>query len=151
YKNRAKPVTWTIKVQPPTGPAPLPDGLLVSVSIATDVTQPRKFDATSIGNGAYRVTLTPVPPETDRPVEVRVFINGTWIETSVPDRAIRVGRASLLLSDLTRLMENPPRVITRKGEMAVGPISNLPKAKARVGPRAKQVVVDLSRASVIQV
>jgi S1-C subfamily serine protease len=151
YKDRAKPVTWTIKVQAPTASAPPAAGLAVSVRIATDVTPPRIFSATPAGNGTYRVTLTPVPPESDRPVELRVLINGAWLETAVPDRAIRVGKASLMLSDLQQLMEKPPRVITRKGEIVVGPISNLGKAKAPAGRQGKQVTVDLSQASVIQV
>jgi S1-C subfamily serine protease len=152
YKNRADKVTWTIKVQPPTASAPLPNGLSVSVRVATDVTPPRGFAAKPTGNGTYQVTLTPVPPETESPVELRVQVGGTWFETSVPDRSVRVGRASLLLSDLRQLMGgNPPRVITRKHEVVVGPILNLGKAKARVGRRGKQVTVDLSQADVIQV
>jgi WD40 repeat protein len=152
YKDRAKPLTWTIKVQPPTASAQLPDGLSVSVKIATDVTPPRTFDAKSMGSGTYRVTLTPVPPESETPVELRVLIYGTWIETSVPDRTLRVGRASLLLSDLQQLeASNPPRVVTHKGEVVFGPILNLPKAKARAGRRGKPVTVDLSQANIIQV
>jgi WD40 repeat protein/S1-C subfamily serine protease len=151
YKDRAKPVTWTIKVQPSTPSASLPDGLSLFVKIATDVTPPRTFDTRPMGNGVYRVTLTPVPPESQTPVELRVLINGAWIETSVPDHPVRVGKTPLLLSDIQQLMERPPRVITRKGEMVVGEILNLGKAKIPTGRRGKEHTIDLSQASQIQV
>jgi WD40 repeat protein len=151
YKGRSDKVTWTIKVQPPMESAPLPDRLSVSVTVATDVTPPRTFDATSKGTGTYQVTFVPVPKQSESPVELRVQIGGSLIETSVPDRAVRVGKASLLLSDLQRLMigGNRPHVITRKGEMVVGPISNLGTVKAKA--KRKTFTVDLSRADVIQV
>jgi WD40 repeat protein len=151
YRDRRKPVTWTIKVQPSSASGPPLAGLSVSVEIATDVTSPRTFDATPMGDGAYRVTFIPVPPESDAPVELRVLINGTWLTTTVPDRVIRVGKASFLLSDLQQLNDNPPRAISRRGEIIVGPIQGLGKATARVGRRGKSVQIDLSSASVIQV
>jgi hypothetical protein len=152
YKDRASKVTWTIKVEPAEASAPLPDHLSVSVKVATDVTPPRSFDATSKGTGTYQVAFTPVPPESEKPVELRVQIGGTVLETSIPDRVVRVGRGSFLFSDLRQLMGgNPPRVITRKGEMIVGPISNLGTVKAKAGPRPRPITVDLSRADVIQV
>jgi hypothetical protein len=152
YKGRSDKVTWTIKVQPSMESAPLPDRLSVSVTVATDVTPPRTFDATSKGTGTYQVTFIPVPKQSESPVELRVQIGGSVLETSVPDRAVRVGKASLLLSDLQRLIGgNPPHVITRKGEMVVGPISNLGTVKAKAKPKGKTITVDLSRADVIHV
>jgi S1-C subfamily serine protease len=151
YKDRAKPQTWSIRVQPSTV-APLPDGLSVSVKIATDMTPPRTFDATSTGRGNYRVTLTPVPPEAQRPVELRALINGQWIEVTVPDRALRVGRTSVLLSDVQQLVAStPPRTITRRGQVISGPIANLGKAKVSAGRRGKLATIDLALATIIQV
>jgi WD40 repeat protein/S1-C subfamily serine protease len=151
YKDRAKPVTWTIKALPAAQSGPLPEGLTVSVKVATDVTPTRTFGAKAVGDGTFRVTLTPVPSDSENPVELRVLIGRTWITTTVPDRVIRVGRASFLLSDIQQLNDNPPRVISRRGEIAVGPIEGLGRAKAQAGPRGKTVTIDLSSASLIQV
>ena len=121
------------------------------MKIATDVTPPRSFDAKSMGNGIFRVTFTPVPPESEKPVDLRVLMGRSWIELAVPDHVVRVGRVSLQLSDLQQLMANPPRVITRKGQIVLGPISNLGKGKVATGRKGKPATIDLSQASVIQV
>jgi hypothetical protein len=151
YKDRAKPVTWTIKVQPSTAGRQLPENLSLAVTVATDVSPPRTFPAKAIGPGSFRVTLTPVPKQADAPVELRVTIGNDVLVTSIPDRQIRVGRQAFLLSDLHHLVENPPRATTRRGETIVGPISGLGKAKTRMGPKGKQVTIDLSQARMIQV
>jgi S1-C subfamily serine protease len=152
YSKRTQPVTWTINVQPTTASTPLPEGLSVSVTIATDVAPPRTYDATSMGKGNYRVTITPVPPEAQTPVELRVLFKGRWLETAVTDRTVHVGKASFLLSDLEELVaSNPPRVTTRKRQVVFGPITNLPKAKVPSSRPGKPVSIDLSQAAVIQV
>ncbi len=106
YKDRSKPVTWTIKAQPATPLGALPAGLSVSLKVATDVTPPRSFAASEIARGTFRVTLTPVPSDSEAPVELRVLIGRTWFSATVSDRVIRVGRASFLL-------RNRPRITSR--------------------------------------
>jgi WD40 repeat protein len=151
YKDRSKSVTWTIRAQPATPLEKLPGDLSVSVRVASDVTPPRTFAAKAVGDGTFRVTLIPVPSDSQTPVDLRVLIGRTWWTTTVPDRVIRVGRASFLLSDLQQLNDNPPRVISRRGEVAIGPMQGLGKAKARAASGGKQVTIDLFSASVIQV
>src|SRR5262249_32972941 len=75
YKDRTNPVTSTIKARPATPLGSLPDGLSVSVKVATDVTPPRTFPAKAVGEGTFRVTLsaTPLALTNGRPVR---FVQG---------------------------------------------------------------------------
>ena len=66
YKDRSLPVTWTIKVLPPKPDAKLPEKLAVTVTVADGISEPRTIPAQSIGNGEFRVKVTPVPGEPDQ-------------------------------------------------------------------------------------
>ena len=61
YKDRSQPVTWTIKVQPPTPAARLPQGLSVIVKLATGPDEVRTVTAQPVGGGIFKVKVTPVP------------------------------------------------------------------------------------------
>ena len=72
YKDRSRLVTWTIKVQPPTPEAKLPEKLSVNVTLAIGVGEPRVFTAQSAGNGIFKVKVTPVPRDPERQVSLDV-------------------------------------------------------------------------------
>ena len=61
YNERSRPVTWTIKVQPATPAARLPEKLSVNVKVANGTGEPRAFAAQAVGNGVFKVKVTPVP------------------------------------------------------------------------------------------
>jgi S1-C subfamily serine protease len=151
YKDRFRPVTWTVKVQPPTPGARLPEKLSVEVSIDNGIEEPRVFKGEPAGVGSYRVKVIPVSREPSRKVDVVArFPNGQVVQDQVLDHDVTVGRQKFLLSDLQVLYAgSPPRAITRRGEVVQGPIAGLGKVVIRIGK--KKVVVSLNEASQIQV
>ena len=54
YNERSRAVTWTIKVQPPTPAAKLPDKLSVNVTLANGVGEPRSFAANLPATGSSK-------------------------------------------------------------------------------------------------
>lgn len=151
YKDRSRPVTWSIKVQPPTPLARLPERLSVTVTIANGVGAPRSFTAQAIGDGLFRVKVTPVPHDPDLKVHLDVrFPDGRAVEVEAKDRTVSVGGVRYLLSDLQTLFGGSvPRAFPRRGPAAVGPITGLGRTKILVGK--KSVTVDLDEASQILV
>ncbi len=149
YKDRSRPVSWTIRVQPPTPSARLPEKLSVTVTIANAIGAPRSFTAQPIGDGVFRVKVTPVPHDPDLRVHLDVrFPDGRAVPVEVKDRTVSVGGTRFLLSDLQTLLGGPvPRVFSRRGATAVGPIAGLGKTRIPVGK--KSVTVDLDAASQI--
>jgi hypothetical protein len=127
YKDRSRPVTWTIKVQPPTPTAKLPEKLSVNVTLATGVGEPRALTAQSAGNGIFKVKVAPVPRDPDRQVGLDVRSpNGQVIQVHVRDSDVKVGDAKFMLSDLRLLIGgSSPRAQTTRGQMVVGPILGL--------------------------
>ena len=90
YKDRSLPVTWTIKVLPAKPDAKLPEKLTVSVTVADGIGEPRKFAAQSVGNGLFRVKVTPVPLDPDRKVDLEVrFASGQQLQFQVKDGPVR--------------------------------------------------------------
>ena len=105
YNERSRPVTWTIKVQPPTPDAKLPDKLSVNVTVANGIGEPRSFAAQSAGNGIFKVKVTPVPRDPDRQVALDVRSpNGQVIPVQIRDSDVKVGDAKFMLSDLRLLI-----------------------------------------------
>lgn len=101
YEDRSRPVTWTIKVQPPTPMAKLPEKLSVEVTVTNGIGEPRTFTAQPVGNGVFKVKVTPVPRDPDRKVGLDVkFPNGQAVQLQVKDRDVAVGGEKFMLSDL---------------------------------------------------
>jgi WD40 repeat protein len=151
YSDRSRPVTWTIKVQPPTPVAQLPDKLSVNVKIANGIGEPRAFAAQSAGNGIFKVKVTPVPRDPDRQVALDVrSATGQVVQVQIKDGDVKVGDKRLMLSDLRALYGGQmPRAMTSRGQMVVGPILGLGKVRTRVAKKA--VTIDLNQASQITV
>jgi hypothetical protein len=151
YKDRSRPVTWTIKVQPPTPAAKLPEKLSVAVTVANGVGEPQTFVAQSAGNGVFKVKVTPVPRDPDRKVDLDVrFPAGPSVQVPVKDSYVSVGGARFMLSDLLFLYGAPaPRALTRRQQMVSGPILGLGKVRIKVGK--KTATVDLNEATQISV
>jgi hypothetical protein len=151
YNDRSRPVTWTIKVQPPTPVAKLPDKLSVNVRITNGIGEPRAFAAQSAGNGIFKVKVTPVPRDPDRQVALDVrSASGQAVQVQIKDGDVKVGDQRLMLSDLRVLYGGQvPRAMTSRGQMVVGPIVGLGKVRTRVAKKA--VTIDLNQASQITV
>ena len=78
------------------------------------------------------------------------FPNGQMVQVQVKDGVVKVGNAKFVMSDLQFLFGGAtPRVHTRRGGMAQGPIVGLGKVKTKVGK--KTVTIDLNEASQITV
>ncbi len=69
YGDRFLPVTWSIKVEPPTAGKTLPDDLSVHVTIAHSKESQRTHDAKPGRDGTCTVTVTPVPSDSTTPVQ----------------------------------------------------------------------------------
>ncbi len=149
YKDRSRPVTWTIKVLPPTPVSRLPEKLSVVVKLATGPENVRTLTAQPVGGGVFMVKVTPVPRDPDRKVELDAkFPTGEAYHFEVKDGDVKVGRQSFMLSDLRMLFGWPsPRAHTSRGQVAYGPITGLGKVKVKAGK--KTVTIDLNRASLI--
>jgi hypothetical protein len=151
YKDRSQPVTWTIKVQPPTPVAKLPEGLSVVIKLATGPDDVRTATAVPVGGGVFRAKVIPVPRDPGRKVDLDIrFPGGGMYHVAVKDSDVRVGGARLMLSDLRMLFGEPsPRAFTARGQFFSGPILGLGKVKSKVGK--KVVTIDLNEASQINV
>jgi S1-C subfamily serine protease len=151
YKERTRPVTWTVKVQPSTPGAKLPEKLAVEVTIANGVEKPKVFKGQSAGAGSFQVKVTPVSHDPNQKVDLAVrFPDGQVAQDQVPDRDVIVGRQKLVLSDLRALFAStPPRAITSRNEVITGAISGLGKITVQKGK--KKTTRNLSDAAQIQV
>jgi WD40 repeat protein len=151
YKDRSRPVTWTIKVQPATPAAKLPEKLSVTVTIGDGVGEPRTVAAQPVGGGVFKVKVTPVPHDPGQKIELNArFPGGQTVQVEVKDRDVKVGDTRFMLSDLQLLFSGPsPRAHTRRGQVVFGPIIGLGKTKTRVG--TKTMTIDLNAASQITV
>ena len=138
-----------IKVQPATPGAKLPEKLVVRVTVANGIGEPRSFAAQSAGNGVFRVKVTPVPRDPDRQVDLDVRSpSGRVLQVQVKDGTVKVGDTKFMLSDLRVLNGVPaPRAQTARGQLVFGPILGLGKVKTQVGN--KTVTIDLNQASQI--
>jgi hypothetical protein len=141
YEDRAKPVTWTIRVQPPTPVAKLPEKLSVAVTVSNKGGEPRTYKAQPAGTGTFKVTLAPVPRDPERKVGLTAWDGSTFLyEVLVKDDDVRVGDKKFRLSDLRFLYGgSSPRVQTSKGDTVSGPIRGLGKVKAKVLQRSAKV------------
>ena len=70
YVDRARPVTWTIKLEPPAPGTELPGKLSVDVTVAHSKDDRRKFTAKPLGGGVFEVRVTPVPTDPPTPPQV---------------------------------------------------------------------------------
>jgi len=154
YKSRTLPVTWTVKVGAPKPGAKLPEKLSIEVTIANGVEDPRSFKGQQSEDGSFRVNIKPVSRDTSRKIDLFVrFPNGQSVQVQVPDRDLTIGRQKLLLSDLQVLFGgSPPRAVTRRGPVIVGPIVGLGKVSVELdGKKKRKTMVNLTDASQIEV
>jgi S1-C subfamily serine protease len=151
YKERTRPVTWTVKLQPSRPGAPLPERLAVEVTIINGVEKPKVYQGQPAGPESFQVKVTPVSHDRSQNVDLAArFPSGLVAQVQVPDRDVIVGRQKLPLSDLQALFAGPPpRAVTRRNETVIGPISGLGKATIPNGK--KKVTVNLNDAALIQV
>ncbi len=151
YADRARPVSWTIRVRPPTPAAKVPEGISVSVTVASTGVEPRTLAAQPLGGGLFKVTLSPVPRDPERKIDLDVtFASGARSRVQVKDGDVKVGGRKFALSDLSVLNGmNVPFATTTRGEMVRGPITGLGKVREKVGK--KVVTLDLSKASHIMI
>ncbi len=61
FETRNQPVTWTIRVQPPTPVSTLPRHLSVAVTVRGNRAKPRSYAAQSVGSGVFQATVIPDP------------------------------------------------------------------------------------------
>ena len=117
YKDRSRPVTWTIKVQPSTPGASLPAPLSVEVKVNNGTGEPRSYTAQPVGDGVFKVKVTPVPRDPDRKVDLDVrFPNGQTAQVQVKDQDVAVARVKFMLSDLRFLFGAPAPRGRRRGD-----------------------------------
>jgi WD40 repeat protein len=63
YQDRARPVKWSIKLEPATAGGKLPEGVTVRVTIADGLHDWRLGEATRAPDGTFEVEVTPVPTD----------------------------------------------------------------------------------------
>jgi S1-C subfamily serine protease len=152
YKNRGKSVTWTVNVQPSRPGDKLPEKLSAEVTVANGVDKDRSFPGRQVGEGSFQVNVKPVSHNTSRKVDLFVrFRTGQAFQATVPDSYLTIGRQKHLLSDLQVLYAgSPPRAVTRRGPVVLGPIVGLGKATVQrtIG---KPIIINLAEASQIDV
>ena len=150
-EDRTRPVSWTIHLEPPTPRAKLPEGVSVSVKLASGVRKPCTFTAEPTGAGAFKVNVGPLRSIAELGVELTVKFAAQNQPTKVrgKDKEIKIGAQTFKLSDLKEITGGPsPQVQTVAGQTVRGPATGLGKANMKVG---QMTVVDLSFASQISV
>ncbi len=154
YEDRAKPVTWTIKVQPPTPlTKKLPDKLSVAVTIADGVDKPRTYAAKPAGDGTFKVTVTPVANDPERLIPLEIYDTSPRrlrTRAAVKECEVTVGSTTYRLSDLKILYGGKsPHVKPLRGEVASGPIRGM--AKTGTSRDKTRVTIDLSKEIEVEV
>jgi hypothetical protein len=148
YDDRARPVTWTIRVQPSTPSSKLPEKLSVAVTVNDGASEPRRYTAQPAGAGVFTATIIPVPLDPERMVQLNVWDNAPRrfrFQVFVKDDDVTVGSKTFRLSDLSFLYGGPsPRVQTWRGDVVSGPIRGLTQG-VKVLDR-KSVAIDLEQA-----
>jgi WD40 repeat protein len=92
YRDRSRPVHWSIKLEPATPGEKLPEGLSVQVTIAHRKEDRRTLEAKPARDGAFQVVVIPVPSDPSTPVRA--------IEALVEAR-----RGSVVLATVHRRVE----------------------------------------------
>ncbi len=174
FGDRMRPTTWQFRAIPPWPIGKLPDGLTVALTLAANVGAPRTFTCRPLGNGEYRVTLTPVPSDRDRKIllQVRMDINEK-ARVDVKDKAkmkfndptdcavaevndcdVTVGPRRFRLRDLSSIHFNPgfnqePYVTLVPGGGAKGSIRGLGAMTWK--RKTKRISIDLTQMQRIDV
>ena len=121
YESRTRPVTWSIRVQPPTPRGRLPEGLSIRVTVISNGGEPRIYTARPARDGLYQATVIP-----DHEVYLRMEDTSTrrfQFAARIPDHDVTVGDKTFRLSELDDLFGGPsPRVRTRQGQVVAGAI-----------------------------
>ena len=103
YKDRFRPVTWTIKVQPATPGLKLPEKLSVEVTVANGIGEPAHLPSPARRRRGLSREGHSVPRDPDRMVELAAtFPNGQTIVVQVKDGDVQAGGVKFLLSDCKR-------------------------------------------------
>jgi len=155
--DRMRPVTWQFHAVPPWPSGKLPEGLTLAVTVTANVGEPRVFTGRPSGNGAYQVTLTPVPSDPDRKVVLWVQMGKNMTNPAVAevkDVDVTIGPRSLRLSDLRMISFRPgpndrSYVILHEGGGVEGPIRGLGTVQAQRD--RKTIAIDLTQTEKIEI
>ncbi len=149
FETRSQPVTWTVRVQPPTPVATLPQRLSVAVIVKSNRTRPRTYAAQSVGSGVFRAMVIPDPEvevgvRDDATAKIRFgAINFSGYSAYLTDCDVNVGGKNFRLSDLAFLVGGAsPHVRTRQGQVVHGEIRGL-SAATRNDESEKPANIDL--------
>jgi hypothetical protein len=150
YFNRARPLKWTIHLQPPTPRARLAEGLSVAATLSNGAGKPRTYLARPLGDGVFEATVTAAPHDPDWSVElIPQPVTVEWMREPlrfwVADEDVRGGGTRFMLSVMRRLRAGRPLRALESREAAAGrPLFRLGMATAKAG--FKTETIDLNRA-----
>jgi S1-C subfamily serine protease len=104
YHDRARPVNWSIRLDPPAAGGRMPAGVSVRVTIAHSENDSRTCEVRPMRDGTCRVQVTPVPRDPPNPVRA--------IEAVVEAK-----RGSVVLATVHRTIEfvGAPQIVAQNG------------------------------------
>jgi WD40 repeat protein len=148
FDDRSKPVTWTIRFQPPKPDDKPPADVEVSVAVHTrDDEDARTIAVKSLGKGEFQASLTPVLPDSERRIDVMAVVSSrSYFGLSIEDKEVAVAGRKFRISDLRQVVgEASPRAVTAKNETIQGKTTGFPKVKVKDG--TAWTTLDLDKAS----
>jgi serine protease Do len=152
FRDRHKPIDWTIKVL--RGGRPDAESEVV-LTVATGAAEPRAVpvELAAQKGGVFRAHLVPISPDVAAATQilsVSATFTGGQLNGKVADRAIKVGAREVRLSQLSqvRLGPQPAATLTAGGELA-GHATGLEDVRLDLG--GASVAVDLGRAERIEI
>jgi S1-C subfamily serine protease len=120
YSDRHRPVNWSIKLEPATSGAKVPEGLSVQVTIAHSKADRRTAEARRQPDGTYTVQVIPVPVEPFMPIRaIEALVEarkGTEVLATI-HRVIALSGAPWTMTDnqrvapeyyIVRILPRPP-------------------------------------------
>jgi S1-C subfamily serine protease len=152
FRDRHKPVDWTIKVLTGGKPDRESDvGLTVALGASNSRLVPLSRDAQQ--QGVYRAHFVPVSSEGAAPIQtlgISATFAGGQVNGRMADRAITVGAKEVRLSQLTQVRLRPPAgaTLSAGGEVAGG-ATGLADVALDLG--GASVSVDLGKAERIEI
>ncbi len=151
-EDRTRPVTWTIQLMPPTPQGKLPEGVSVAVTVQAGTGEPRVLKAEPADAGAFKLTLTPLPSEPERRVELQVRFSAPPLNFRMlsVDKEIQVGRMKFKLSELRQIFGGASSRVETTGRKTIGgPIEGLGTARVTIGREVE--TAELNQAQMINI
>jgi hypothetical protein len=152
YRDRHKPVDWTIRVYSGGRPDPEAD---VRLAIAAGAAEPRAVPVVHAArkDGIFRAHLVPITSEAaDAAVVLGISASfpGGILSGRVADRAIKVGSREVRLSQISQVRFRPqPAATLSEGGELVGNPTGLEDVRVDLG--GSSVAVDLGKAERIDI